>query len=465
MSVKVENLEKNMAKLTVEVDNAEFLKAIDVAYKKNRNKFNLPGFRKGKAPKEMIMKMYGPQVFFEDALNEILDKTYPEAAKESGLEIVSRPEIGVEQIGMDQNVIYTATVAVKPEVTLGEYKGVTVEKAETTVSAKEVNEKLAAELEKNARVVEVEREIKKDDIANIDFVGSVDGVEFEGGKGEDYPLTIGSGTFIPGFEDQLIGAKKGEKLEVNVTFPESYPNNPDLAGKPAVFDVTVNKVSTMPELTDQWVKEHAEDMGSKASDVASFRVEQQALLQAQVDYQYNNTIQQDALQQIVDTSEITVSDAMQKYAEDYVISQEVSTAKQYGHGLADMLNMYGMSVDDFKEEISSYATDYAKQRMVVAAIANEQGIKSSDQLIDELAVELSGLAGKELNKIQLIEQYGGDAVKDEAVNKAVLDYVQTQVKVVETTETSAAATEAAAETTVADETTAEAAEETTAAQG
>lgn len=314
-------------------------------------------------------------------------------------------------------------------------------------------------------LTETEDAAKEGDTVNIDFVGKMNGEAFDGGSGTGYDLVLGSGSFIDGFEDQLIGAKKGEKLEVNVTFPESYPNNPDLAGKPAVFDVTVNKVSTMPELTDQWVKEHAEDMGSKASDVASFRVEQQALLQAQVDYQYNNTIQQDALQQIVDTSEITVSDAMQKYAEDYVISQEVSTAKQYGHGLADMLNMYGMSVDDFKEEISSYATDYAKQRMVVAAIANEQGIKSSDQLIDELAVELSGLAGKELNKIQLIEQYGGDAVKDEAVNKAVLDYVQTQVKVVETTETSAAATEDAAETTVADETTAEAAEETTAAQG
>lgn len=314
-------------------------------------------------------------------------------------------------------------------------------------------------------LTETEDAAKEGDTVNIDFVGKMDGEAFNGGSGTGYDLVLGSGSFIDGFEDQLIGAKKGEKLEVNVTFPESYPNNPDLAGKPAVFDVTVNKVSTMPELTDQWVKEHAEDMGSKASDVASFRVEQQALLQAQVDYQYNNTIQQDALQQIVDTSEFTVSDAMQKYAEDYVISQEVSTAKQYGHGLADMLNMYGMSVDDFKEEISSYATDYAKQRMVVAAIANEQGIKSSDQLIDELAVELSGLAGKELNKIQLIEQYGGDAVKDEAVNKAVLDYVQTQVKVVETTETSAAATEAAAETTVADESTAEAAEETTAAQG
>lgn len=348
-------------------------------------------------------------------------------------------------------------------VKLCDLTGITVETSpKLTVDEDMVNSQIDY-LRKNY-LTETEDAAKEGDTVNIDFVGKMNGEAFNGGSGTGYDLVLGSGSFIDGFEDQLIGAKKGEKLEVNVTFPESYPNNPDLAGKPAVFDVTVNKVSTMPELTDQWVKEHAEDMGSKASDVASFRVEQQALLQAQVDYQYNNTIQQDALQQIVDTSEITVSDAMQKYAEDYVISQEVSTAKQYGHGLADMLNMYGMSVDDFKEEISSYATDYAKQRMVVAAIANEQGIKSSDQLIDELAVELSGLAGKELNKIQLIEQYGGDAVKDEAVNKAVLDYVQTQVKVVETTETSAAATEAVEETTAA-ESTAEAAEETTAAQG
>lgn len=349
-------------------------------------------------------------------------------------------------------------------VKLCDLTGITVETSpKLTVDEDMVNSQIDY-LRKNY-LTETEDAAKEGDTVNIDFVGKIDGEAFDGGSGTSYDLVLGSGSFIDGFEDQLIGAKKGEKLEVNVTFPESYPNNPDLAGKPAVFDVTVNKVSTMPELTDQWVKDNAEDMGSKASDVASFRVEQQALLQAQVDYQYNNTIQQDALQQIVDTSEITVSDEMQKYAEDYVISQEVSTAKQYGYGLADMLNMYGMSVDDFKTEIAGYATDYAKQRMVVAAIANEQGIKSSDTLIDELAAELSGLAGKEMNKIQLIEQYGGDAVKEEAVNKAVLDYVQTQVKVVETTETSAAATEAAeAETTVADETT-EAAEETSAAQG
>lgn len=293
---------------------------------------------------------------------------------------------------------------------------------------------------------------KEGDTVNIDYVGKVDGEEFDGGSATGYDLELGSGTFIDGFEDQLIGAKKGDKVTVNVTFPEDYSST-DLAGKDAVFDVTVNTVTTLPDLTDQWVKDNAEDMGSKASDVASFRVEQEKLLQAQVDYQYNNTIQQDALQQIVDASEITVSDKMQEYAEAYVISQEVQSVQQYGYTLADILNMYGMSVDDFKSEISEYAVDYAKQRMVVAAIADEQNIKSNDTLIDELAEQLSGLAGKELNKVQLIEQYGGDAVKDEAVNKAVLDYVQSQINIVETSDD-----ETAAETE-AEETSAEAASE------
>ena len=354
-------------------------------------------------------------------------------------------------------------------VKLCDLSSITVETSPKMVVDEDMVDSQIDYLRKNY-LAETEDPAKSGDTVNIDYVGKIDGQEFDGGSATGYDLVLGSGSFIDGFEDQLIGAKKGDKVTVNVTFPESYPNNPDLAGKPAVFDVTVNSVSTLPELTDQWVKDNAEDMGSSASDVASFRVEQKALLQAQVDYQYNNTIQQDALQQIVDQSEITVSDTMQKYAEDYVISQEVQSMKQYGYSLADMLNMYQMSVEDFKNEISEYATDYAKQRMVVAAIADEQGIKSNDELIDALAEELSGLSGKTLNKIQLIEQYGGDAVKDEAVNKAVLDYVQTQVKIVETSDdetdadTSATAVEtsAATEEAASEETTAAAEESSTA---
>ena len=379
MSVKVENLEKNMAKLTVEVDNAEFLKAIDVAYKKNRNKFNLPGFRKGKAPKEMIMKMYGPQVFFEDALNEILDKTYPEAAKESGLEIVSRPEIGVEQIGMDQNVIYTATVAVKPEVTLGEYKGVTVEKAETTVSAKEVNEKLAAELEKNARVVEVEREIKKDDIATIDFVGSVDGVEFEGGKGEDYPLTIGSGTFIPGFEDQLIGHKAGETVDVKVTFPENYGAK-DLAGKEALFVTTIKAVKEkqVPAADDEFASEVSE-----FDTLDEYKKDLKKTLKEEKEKAATTTNERNVIAKVVENASVEIPAPMLEAQLDNMLYDYQTRLAQQGIPMDQYLKITGQTVEQIKDQMKESAEKNLKTSLVIEAIMEKENITVADERVDE----------------------------------------------------------------------------------
>ena len=379
MSVKVENLEKNMAKLTVEVDNAEFLKAIDVAYKKNRNKFNLPGFRKGKAPKEMIMKMYGPQVFFEDALNEILDKTYPEAAKESGLEIVSRPEIGVEQIGMDQNVIYTATVAVKPEVTLGEYKGVTVEKAETTVSAKEVNEKLAAELEKNARVVEVDREIKKDDIANIDFVGSVDGVEFEGGKGEDYPLTIGSGTFIPGFEDQLIGHKAGETVDVKVTFPENYGAK-DLAGKEALFVTTIKTVKEkqVPAADDEFASEVSE-----FDTLDEYKKDLKKTLKEEKEKAATTTNERNVIAKVVENASVEIPAPMLEAQLDNMLYDYQTRLAQQGIPMDQYLKITGQTVAQIKDQMKESAEKNLKTSLVIEAIMEKENITVAEERVDE----------------------------------------------------------------------------------
>ena len=379
MSVKVENLEKNMAKLTVEVDNAEFLKAIDVAYKKNRNKFNLPGFRKGKAPKEMIMKMYGPQVFFEDALNEILDKTYPEAAKESGLEIVSRPEIGVEQIGMDQNVIYTATVAVKPEVTLGEYKGVTVEKAETTVSAKEVNEKLAAELEKNARVVDVDREIKKDDIANIDFVGSVDGVEFEGGKGEDYPLTIGSGTFIPGFEDQLIGHKAGETVDVKVTFPENYGAK-DLAGKEALFVTTIKTVKEkqVPAADDEFASEVSE-----FDTLDEYKKDLKKTLKEEKEKATTTTNERNVIAKVVENASVEIPAPMLEAQLDNMLYDYQTRLAQQGIPMDQYLKITGQTVEQIKDQMKESAEKNLKTSLVIEAIMEKENITVAEERVDE----------------------------------------------------------------------------------
>ena len=379
MSVKVENLEKNMAKLTVEVDNAEFLKAIDVAYKKNRNKFNLPGFRKGKAPKEMIMKMYGPQVFFEDALNEILDKTYPEAAKESGLEIVSRPEIGVEQISMDQNVIYTATVAVKPEVTLGEYKGVTVEKAETTVSAKEVNEKLAAELEKNARVVDVDREIKKDDIANIDFVGSVDGVEFEGGKGEDYPLTIGSGTFIPGFEDQLIGHKAGETVDVKVTFPENYGAK-DLAGKEALFVTTIKTVKEkqVPAADDEFASEVSE-----FDTLDEYKKDLKKTLKEEKEKAATTTNERNVIAKVVENASVEIPAPMLEAQLDNMLYDYQTRLAQQGIPMDQYLKITGQTVEQIKDQMKESAEKNLKTSLVIEAIMEKENITVAEERVDE----------------------------------------------------------------------------------
>ena len=290
---------------------------------------------------------------------------------------------------------------------------------------------------------EVDEAAKDGDTVNIDYVGTIDGVEFDGGSATGYNLTLGSGTFIPGYEEQLIGAKKGEKVTVKVTFPEDYGKE-DIQGKDAEFAVTVNTVSRTPELTDEWLKKHAEDLETEAKTVAEFRDEQKALLQAQVDYSYNSNVRTDALQKIVDNSEIGVSDAMKDYAEAYVIKSEIDTASRYGYTLANMLDMYGMSVDEFKEEMAGFAADYAAQRIVVATIAEEQGIKASDELIDKLAEEISGISGQKVNKVMLIEQYGGDAVKEEAVNNAVLQYIQDNVKVVEKEET-AEETEVSAE--------------------
>ena len=379
MSVKVENLENNMAKLTVEVDNAEFLKAIDVAYNKSKGRFNIPGFRKGRVPKDMIEKTYGPQVFFEEALNEILDKTYPDAAKESGLEIVSRPEIGVDQIGMDKNLIYTATVAVKPEVTLGEYKGVTVEKADTTVSAKEVNEKLKQELEKNARVIDVERAIKKDDIATIDFVGTVDGKEFEGGKGEDYPLTIGSGTFIPGFEDQLIGHSAGETVDVNVTFPEEYGAK-DLAGKAALFKTTIKAVKEkqVPEADDEFASEVSE-----FDTLEEYKKDLKKSLKDLKEKSATTANENSVIAKVVENASVDIPKAMIESQLDNMVYDYQMRLQQQGIPMDQYLKITGQTVQQLREQMVPSAERNIKTSLVIEAVMKAENITVSDERIDE----------------------------------------------------------------------------------
>ena len=277
---------------------------------------------------------------------------------------------------------------------------------------------------------EIEEPAKDGDTVNIDYIGKIDGTAFDGGTGSKYDLKLGSGQFIDGFEDQLIGAKKGDKVIVKVTFPENYGKE-ELNGKPAEFEVTVNKVSRIPELTDKWISEHAEELESDAKTAEEFKEEQRSLLQASIDAAYNNNIQSDALQQLVDKSEIGVTTEMKEYAEAYIIRLQIDQAAQYGYKISDILKMNNMTVDQFKEEMQSYAADYAEQRVLMSTIAEEQGITATDEVIDNYINNINALYGTNYNKIQLIEQFGGDLVKQEAVDEAVFEYIRNNVKVVE----------------------------------
>lgn len=379
MSVKVENLEKSMAKLTVEVEAAEFDKALVKAYNKTKNRFNLPGFRKGKAPMAMIEKMYGVEVFYEEAINTILDASYPEAMKESGLDIVSRPEIAVDQIGKGQNLVYTATVAVKPVVTLGEYKGVTVEKADTTVSAKEVTERLNRELEKNARVVDVDREIKTDDTATIDFVGSVDGVEFPGGKGEDYPLTIGSGTFIPGFEDQLIGHKTGETVDVNVTFPEEYGAK-DLAGKAALFKVTIKgvKEKQVPAADDEFASEVSE-----FDTLDEYKKDLKKTIKEEKEKQAAAANENAVVAKVVENASLEIPAPMVEMQVEQMYYDYQMRLQQQGIPMDQYLQITGLTKEKLEEQMKPSAENNIKSSLVLEAIQKQENIEASDEKVEE----------------------------------------------------------------------------------
>ena len=354
MSVKVENLEKNMAKLTVEVSSEEFEKAVDAAYNKQKKSISIPGFRKGHAPKAMIEKMYGPSVFYEDAINIILDRTYPEAAKESGLEIVSRPEISVEKIEKGQPFVYTASVAVKPEAVLGNYKGVQVEKAETSVTAKDVDARLKNIQEQNARIITVEdadREIKKGDIVTIDFDGYMDGKAFEGGKGVDYPLTIGSHQFIDTFEDQVAGHKLGDEFDVNVTFPTEY-HSKDLAGKPAVFKVKVKevKVKELPEIDDEFASEVSE-----FETLKEYKADLKKQIKAEKEKWAAQQNENNVVRAVVENSTIELPDPMVENQIDHMVNDYARRMQSQGIPLDQYLSITGMAMEDLRKSMRGQA--------------------------------------------------------------------------------------------------------------
>lgn len=418
MSFTVENLEKNMAKLTIEVDAAEFAKGMDKAYEKNKNKISVPGFRKGKVPKQMIEKMYGPSIFYEDAANAIIPEAYQNAAVESGLDIVSQPEIDVVQIEKDKNFIFTALVAVRPQVTLGQYKGVEIEKFDATVTDEELDAEVKKVLEQNARIITVEdRPVQANDDTVIDFEGFVDGVPFEGGKSENYHLTIGSHSFIDTFEDQLIGATIGNEVEVNVTFPEEY-HAPELAGKPAMFKVTVKEIKCkeLPELNDDLVQDISE-----FANVDEYKNDLKATLETRKAKEAESKKEAAAIEAAVANATMDIPQPMIK-AQAYQLADGYDRSlRQQGLSLEQYIKMMGVELDKFVESIYPEAERRIKNGLVLDAIAKAENITISDEEVEEEINNMSKMYNIPVDELKgMMSDKEQSQLKDDlAVQKAV----------------------------------------------
>lgn len=418
MSVQVEKLEKNMAKLTVEVSAEDFKAAIKKAFNKNKNRFAIPGFRKGKAPQAMIEKMYGEGVFYEDAADEAINASYAEAMKESGLDIVSRPEVTIEKIGKDEPFVYSALVAVKPEVTLGQYKGVEVEKADASVSAEDVEAELKKVQEQNARLLTVEdRGVEDGDQTVIDFVGFVDGKGFEGGKAEDYPLTIGSHSFIDTFEEQLIGKKIGEECEVNVTFPTEY-HAADLAGKPATFKVTVKeiKVKELPELNDEFASEVSE-----FDTLDEYKKDVEKKLAEKKEIEANSKNEDAVVAKVVENATMEIPDKMIDAQAENMVQDMARRMQSQGLSLDMYLKYTGMTVEQMKEQARPDAEKRIRTRLVLEAVAKAENIQISDEKVDEEVAKMAEAYKMEVEKLKsyMSESDVKQMKEDLAVQQAV----------------------------------------------
>ena len=418
MSVQVEKLEKNMAKLTVEVSAEDFKAAIKKAFNKNKNRFAIPGFRKGKAPQAMIEKMYGEGVFYEDAADEAINASYAEAMKESGLDIVSRPEVTIEEIGKDEPFVYSALVAVKPEVTLGQYKGVEVEKADASVSAEDVEAELKKVQEQNARLLTVEdRGVEDGDQTVIDFEGFVDGKGFEGGKAEDYPLTIGSHSFIDTFEEQLIGKKIGEECEVNVTFPTEY-HAADLAGKPATFKVTVKeiKVKELPELNDEFASEVSE-----FDTLDEYKKDVEKKLAEKKEIEANSKNEDAVVAKVVENATMEIPDKMIDAQAENMVQDMARRMQSQGLSLDMYLKYTGMTVEQMKEQARPDAEKRIRTRLVLEAVAKAENIQISDEKVDEEVAKMAEAYKMEVEKLKsyMSESDVKQMKEDLAVQQAV----------------------------------------------
>ena len=418
MSLQVEKLEKNMAKLTIEVSAEELEKALESAYQKNKNKISVPGFRKGKVPRKMIEQMYGAAIFYEDAANELIPGAYEKALEECEEEIASSPKIDVTQIEKGKPFIFTAEVALKPEVKLGKYKGVKVDKADLAVTEAEINEQIDKERENSARTLTIEdRPVKNGDITTIDFEGFVDGVAFDGGKGSDYPLTIGSSAFIPGFEEQLVGAELGKETEVKVTFPADYHAS-DLAGKDAVFKCTVKgiKEKQLPELDDEFASEVStfDTLAEYKEDVKK-NLEQKKIDAAKA------AKEEAVIEAVIADAEMEIPDAMVETEQRQIIDEFAQRLQMQGLTMEQYMQFTGMNAQMLSEQTKPQALKRIQSRLVLEAVAKAENLSATDEEYEEEVKRMAEKYQMEPDKIKemLGEKGKSQVLADMAVNKAV----------------------------------------------
>ena len=427
MSLQVEKLEKNMAKLTIEVSAEELEKAIQGAYLKQRKNISVPGFRKGKVPRQMIEKMYGAEIFYEEAANSLIPEAYAKAYDESELEIVSQPSIDVVQLEKGKPFIFTAEVATKPEVTLGEYKGLKVDKISTRVTAKEVDAKLEEEQKKNARTVTVtDRAVQDGDDVVMDFEGFVNGVAFEGGKGENYPLTIGSGAFIPGFEEQLVGVEVEKEVEVNVTFPEEY-HSEDLAGKDATFKCTVHEIKTkeLPELDDDFAAEVSE-----FDTLEEYKADIKAKIKEQKIADGNRQKEDQAVEKAVANASMDIPEAMIDTQVSQMAQDFAQRMQSQGLSMEQYFQFTGLTAEKMREELRPQAVKRIETRLVLEAIAKAENIEISEEKLDAEIAKMAEMYQMEVDKLK---EYMGENEKEQmkadmAVQEAVTLLVESSVE-------------------------------------
>lgn len=426
MSYTLENVEKNKVKLTIEVASELFEDGMKKSYQKNVKYINVPGFRKGKAPRKMIEKMYGPAVFYEDAVNFIIPDAYDEAVKEADIHPVSQPEIDIVTIGeADKPFVFTAEVFTKPEVKLGTYKGVEIEKVENKVTDADVDAEVASMREKNSRMVTVEdRAAENGDITTIDFEGFCDGVAFEGGKGTDYELTLGSGTFIPGFEEQIVGKKIGEEFDVNVKFPEEY-HSEELKGKDAVFKVTLKgiKVKELPTLDDEFAKDVSE-----FDTLDALKEDIKAKLTKEAENKTKAEIENRALEAAVEGAEIDLPECMVDNQVEKMLEDYAYRLKSQGIDMKMYLQYTQMTEDQLKEQMKPSAKQQVLGSLVLKKIAELEKLEATDEDIEKEFDKIAETYKMEKDKIRELMGANIDAMKQDIVTNKALDVLAENAK-------------------------------------